>query len=118
MPLLGRQHKTLSDAGFTEFEMGIFNENLRQAPQVFDLNKPFWQSRLKKRKEWIAKWIKQGGTKISFAKMLNSYYRSSRKASPWDFVKLEYKPPKKVGKYKEAQKRRIARRLAKRGIKT
>ena len=117
MPLLGRQEQQLRDAGFTGFELGIFNENLRQAPQVFDLNKPFWQARIKKRKEWVAKWIRDGGTKVSFAKMLNSYYRSSKKASPWDFVKLEYKPPKKASSYKQAQKRRIQKRLSARRIK-
>lgn len=43
--------------------------------------------------------------------MLVDYYRKSKRTSPWDWVKLEYKPPKKLKDFQEAAKKRAEKRI-------
>lgn len=87
--LTDRQIQKLRSSGYSLFEIGILNENLRQRPQVFDLTNPAWQAALKSRTAWISSLKRQGAGPERIEHQIQSYYHN-RKATPWDFLKAEY----------------------------
>jgi len=106
--LLRRDVKKLRKAGFTDWEIGTLNENLRQRPQVLDLTTIVWQKVLRRRTALIDKWVKSGKSLEQFNKKIMSYYTSTRKASIWDWVKIEYRPSRKVKDFTAALAKRAA----------
>ena len=85
------QVRQLRDAGYTDWEIGTINENLRQRPQVLNLSEPVWQEAMKKRHAWRERWCVQNDKGMrQFSQMVNAYYRKSKQGSPWDWLKIEY----------------------------
>lgn len=111
--LLLRDIKKLRTAGFTDWEIGILNENLRQRPQVLDLTTKVWQAVMSKRRSLRQRWLEsgrltEGRTLAEFDRRVKAYYLSSRKASVWDWVKLEYRPVTRITDFKAGLERRKA----------
>ena len=94
-------------------EIGIINENLRQAPQHIDLTRGTWKDVLGKRALWFYRQRRAGRSEAAINKEINSRYMQDKKASPWDFVKIEYHPPTKLSDFKAAQAARAKRRANK-----
>ena len=115
MGLLARQEKSLTKAGFTRYEIDKLQENLREKPQVVDLRQGVWRIVMRKRSDWIKRWFKSGKSWGEFTDMLEKFYRKSKKASPWDWLKMEYpafaKGVKLVKDFRAAAARRAKKRL-------
>ena len=84
--------------------------------QDFDFNAAPFQAMLKSRNEYFSKLRKLGWNNLQIRQRINMLYTSKRgKASPWDFLKIEYKPPTKlsdsVWATKLKSKLRISRKL-------
>ena len=84
------------------------NENLRQRPQVLDLTTIVWSKVLRRRTALIDKWIASGKSLEQFNKKIMSYYTSTKKASIWDWVRVEYRPARKVKDFTAALSKRAA----------
>ncbi len=84
------QARRLRNSGFTNTEIGILRENLRQRPQELDLNKGVWQAAMARRRLLVNKWLSEGKTMLDFTLMLERFYIKQKGASPWDWLKVEY----------------------------
>jgi len=57
---------------------------------------PF-QDMIRTRREYVAKLRAQGWNDLQVRQRVNMlYHRKTGKASPWDFLKIEYRPDKKI----------------------
>jgi len=57
------------------------------------------------RQQWIKGLLAQGWTKEEIEREARAYYTRDTSRSPWDFIRLEYKPREKKD-YQEAARRR------------
>ena len=105
----------LRRAGFLDSEIIEFDQatdstgNLQ--PQI-NLNTPVWQAAMKSRYDWIQDKVARGWTKQQIISMIRNYYAKSKTASPWDFLKAEYRPAKKTD-FITALRRRTQKKLRK-----
>lgn len=65
---------------------------------------------MKSRSDWIKDKIERGWEDDEITEELRNYYRRGEKRSPFDFLRIEYKPPTKVD-YREAVRRRAEARV-------
>ena len=97
----------LRQAGFLQQELDRWNRDLLAKPQKVDLTTGTWKSVMEGRRRWRAGWKKRGLSKFSIDQKLRDFYVAVGDTfSPFDFLKLEYWPPKRV----KAQRFQIAKR--------
>lgn len=104
---------TLRRAGFIPREINEFQWAVSEngKPYVTDLESPVWRDVIRHRKEMIAKLEEQGYSKAEQRAGIERFYTlRGGKFSPFDWLKIEYRPLKRVN-YKEVQKRNVRRRI-------
>ena len=94
----------LKRSGFIQEEIEEFSA------QNIDLGLPVWQDVINERKAWIIDKVDRGWSRDDIKQALSDYYAKGKKRNPWDFVKANYKPPKKID-YLVAAKKRAQLRL-------
>jgi hypothetical protein len=104
----------LRQAGFLESEIegfanAVTSDGKPQPP--IDIDSPVWQAVLESRREWWVDKIDRGWTEQEIINELQNYYRRDAKRNPWDFIKAEYKPPRKKD-YMEIARKRYAAQIA------
>lgn len=113
MPLTKTQREKLRDAGFMPFEIRrISNARTPDGSfQEIDISGPAWQSTIESRRTWVASLIRAGWSKDDIRASLRRYYRRRRGRSPFDFLKIEYRPPKRLTDFQYALKLRSRSRI-------
>ena len=115
--------KKLRDSGFILYEIDKLDKAVDPAgvPQSTDLTSPAWQATIEHRHNWVrnmqARIVqmltmqgKETTPEMSFErirKMIFDYYKRDKTRSPFDFLKVEYEPKKRVD-YHEALRKRKA----------
>lgn len=93
--LTNNQKGILSASGFLPFEIKAFNQ--AKTPdgkqQDFQFNSGPVQAMIKSRAKWRVDLNKRGISDQQVAVLIRLYYRKKGDASPFDFIKAEYKPP-------------------------
>lgn len=98
------QKLKLQRAGFTPYEIRRIDEAKTPdgKPQKAVLSDGPWQDAMANRFAYVRRLRQKGWKPVEIARAINSYYRKYKKASPFDFLKLEYKPPKKLTDYRSS----------------
>ena len=104
--LTQEQIKVFRAGGFTEFEIGVINENLRTRPQEIDPESEAWQQVFKNRLNFIRSKLNQGMPLGAIHDRIISFL-SRQKGTPWDFLREAY--PLKGSKRSDFNKRIEAR---------
>ncbi len=103
----------LREAGFIEEEiMAIANAKTATGgdqPPV-KLDSPVWQAVMESRREWWIDKVERGWKEYEIVNEMQNYYRRDNKRNPYDFIKAEYKPPKKAD-YMEIVRKRHANEI-------
>ena len=100
--------KVFRKGGFTDFEIGMINEGLRERPQTIDPANEAWQAVFKERLNYIRSKLNAGYTLRQIQSKIAAYVRNRDKGqSPWDFLREAY--PIKGGKKTDFNKRVEAR---------
>ena len=104
----------LRAAGFLDYEIeqyatAVDSESKPQPP--IDISQPVWQRAMKSRRDWVEDKISRNWTEAEIREELMNYYRRGEKRSPWDFLRIEYRPPTRID-YREAIRRRAQARVA------
>lgn len=98
----------LRHAGFLESEIMKLAEAKtskgEDQPPV-NLSSPAWTRVLESRREWWIDKVDRGWTTHEIVAELENYYRRDSKRTPFDFLRAEYRPPKKLD-YLEIVRRR------------
>jgi len=105
--------QTLLAAGFLQYEVDQYAKAVDPAgnPQpAVDLSQPVWQRAMRSRRDWVEDKINRGWSEAEIQDELMNYYRRGEKRSPWDFLKIEYRSPKRLD-YLEAVRRRAQARV-------
>ena len=113
MTLSQADAERLRHAGFLESEIMELAEAKTaigaDQPQI-NLDSPVWQAVIKSRREWWIDKLDRGWTEHEIVNELENYYRRDKGRNPFDFLKAEYKPPKKVD-YIEIIRKRYAEQI-------
>ena len=101
----------LRQAGFIEGEIegfanAVFADGKPQPP--VNLDSPVWTRVLESRREWWIDKVERGWIEREIIGELQNYYRRDAKRNPFDFIRAEYKPPKKHSYMDIARKRAAA----------
>jgi hypothetical protein len=112
------QKKMLYSEGFLpreiiEFERAIGGDvrsGHRVKQEIAFNSKPFLAMRRSRRK-YIANLRQVGWNDYEIRQKLNDYYRLGMGRSPFDYLKAEYRPARKLTDFEDATKRRIRSRL-------
>lgn len=119
MPLSRADQERLSRAGFLDFEIEHFN--WAQAPDMsyieIDLSSATWQAVMRRRRAWIDAMLRQKWSNAQIERAIRKWYEAKRSRNPFDWVKAEYRPPRRISDYQEARRKRAeaeAKRLYKR----
>lgn len=111
MSISFEDYQRLRNVGFTEYEI----EQLSNAtdpsgnPQPpIDLNSAPWEATLESRKWWLVDKIEKGWSEEEINETINNFYMRDRRRSPWDFLKIEYRPPKRVDYWSAMRNRKKA----------
>lgn len=100
--------KVFKRGGFTDFEIGMINEDLRLRPQTIDPNSAAWQQVFKARLDYIRTCLSKRMSLGSIYAKIISYSKSkNREHTPWDFLREIY--PVRGQKRSDFQKRIDAR---------
>lgn len=98
-------------AGFTDYEvMEMANAKTadgKDQPPI-DINSSTWKSMMESREKWISDKINRGWNDEQIDNEVMDYYRRDERRSPFDFLKLEYRPPKKVDYWEAIRNRKRA----------
>jgi len=76
----------------------------QQQPPI-DLDSQVWQNVLESRVKWIEQKLADGWNEERIREEIMAYYRRGTSRNPFDFLKAEYRPPKRVD-YWEAMRRK------------
>lgn len=92
----------LRRAGFTEHELDLLanakTPDGKDQPAI-DVGSPAWQSTLKSRREWYDDKIAKGWKDQEIINEVFNYYAADKRRTPFDFLKIEYRPRKRVDYY-------------------
>ena len=113
MPLSIEDARTLRRSGFIAWEVKKYDEAVAPdgTPQVINLQTKTWQAAIASRRAWVSDKIRRGWPKAQIAGAIMGYYIMKKERNPFDFIKIEYKPPKKLTDYQEATKKRVEQRV-------
>jgi len=85
--------------GFLDYEIAQFaaGKTVKGADQpAIDISSPIWKSILFSRYEWTQDKISRGWSEKEIENEIMNYYARDKKRNPWDLLKAEYKPLKRV----------------------
>lgn len=113
MTISQRDAERLHQAGFlvTEIEalsVAKMPDGKDQPP--INLDSPAWQAVLQSRSSWRDRLVQKGWDEEGITNEIRDYYRKDDRRSPWDFLKAEYRPQKKVD-YLEARRAQMAKQI-------
>ena len=95
-------------AGFLQHEIDELSEartaDGKGQPPIH-LDSPAWQATMESRRRWLDDKLNRNWTEDDIQREIIGYYEKGSQRSPWDFLKAEYKPPKKID-YIDARRRR------------
>jgi len=114
MPLSFDDTLTLSKAGFLPHEIKVFNELVASdgTPQVIDINSQAWQDMIKSRMAWVGHMRHVVGWPDNVIEdKINLWYKLKTGRTPLDFLRAEYKPPKRISDYQEARQARAEKQV-------
>lgn len=77
----------------------------KQQESIYN-SEPF-KAMIKSRREYITDRMKEGFTRLHVKDKIKEYYRLKSGRSPFDFLKLEYKPTKRLTDFVEAVKKKV-----------
>ena len=105
----------LRRSGFLPWEIKKFDEAKAPdgSPQQLNVNTKTWQAAMESRRRWVGDKMRRGWTPKRIAVSIIGYYVMHKGASPFDFIKVVYKPPKGLTDYQQAAKARAQRRVSK-----
>ena len=114
MTISAQDATRLTQAGFLESEVQAIAEaktvtGIDQPP--VNLDSPIWQSVMESRREWWTDKLDRGWTEHEIVNELQNYYRRDEKRNPFDFIRAEYKPPRKKD-YMDIVRKRAAAQIA------
>ena len=112
--LNAKQKKVLFDTGFLPQEIDEFDDARTPDGKLQDLafdSAPFRAMR-ESRTKWILKLKKSGWNNRQIVEQIKRYYRLKAGRSPFDFLKIEYQPPKKLTDFAEAVKLKVRSRVS------
>lgn len=83
---------------FLDIEVLAFAEatNPDGSPHTVNIDGPAWRATIKSRQEWYDDKIERGWSEEQIERELRAYYDRDLKRTPWDFLKAEYRPPKRI----------------------
>lgn len=115
MPLSRGQRDRLLDAGFLPFE--VRQIHLAKAPdgsyQSIDLTGATWQATIASRRRWVERQLDEGRSKDEIRKVIIRFYRRRGAGrDPFAFLKIEYKPPRRLSDFQFAMKLRARKRIS------
>lgn len=102
MTISSNDAENLRRAGFTEYELDLLanakTPDGKDQPAI-KIDGPAWQSSLRSRRQWYDDRIANGWTEQQIINAVFSYYAADKKRTPFDFLKIEYRPRKRVDYY-------------------
>lgn len=114
MTISSRDAERLAHAGFLRSEIEAL-ANAKTATGAdqppINLDGPAWRAVLNSRSEWWVDKMDRGWTESEIREALGNYYRRDESRTPFDFLRAEYKPPKRVD-YIEIIRKRHAAQIA------
>ncbi len=112
--LTAKQKKILLDTGFLPDEIKQFDaaKTPDDKQQDLDFDSAPFQAMIESRRKWILNLKKRGWNNAQIIIQLKRYYALKSGRSPFDFLKLEYRPPKKLTDFVEATKVHIRSRVS------
>lgn len=117
MPLNKNQKQILQDAGFLKseiFKIGHAKTPDGKAYQKVDLDTGTWQAVINSRRRWIKRRLAQGWTRNELINSMRLYYRKRKGRDIWAFLKIEYRPTRRLSDFQFAIKLRDRARISKR----
>jgi hypothetical protein len=111
MTISAKDAEILRDAHFLESEIESFANAVTSSgnPQPpINIESPIWQAVLTSRREWHDDKIQRGWTQEEIVAELENYYKRDKKRNPFDFIRAEYKPPKRKDYMEIARARQAA----------
>lgn len=108
MPLSYEDRQILDKSGFIEEEIDAFGDARApdDTPQVINIQSGTWQDAIRSRLAWWNDKRNMGWPEVKIREALRRYYRQDEERSPWDFIKVEYRPPKRLTDYQDARQKR------------
>lgn len=103
--LTSHNRTLLRNAGFIDIELQKF-ESADAFPNGPLENFPAWMTMMDSRREWVEDKINRGWTEDEIERELANYYRHDSRRTPFDFLRAEYRPPKKSRDYQNMITRR------------
>ena len=110
-----RNAQMLRKAGFLPEEIDRFNSMVDPAGRPQDVNSLIktgpWQAMIAARRNY---WQQERKRKISdaaIAAKIRAYYRAFTKRKPWDFLKREYHPPRRITDFQAYARGEASRRI-------
>lgn len=98
MPLNRHQKEFLLDAGFLPSEVRKFSR--ARTPdggyQTIDFSGATWQNTISSRRNWVRRRLDAGWTKDEIRRAILRYYKRRAGRTPYDFLRIEYKKPRKL----------------------
>ena len=118
--LTAEQKRQLAHDGFLPSEILAYSRAVTPTGQVQALNydsQTFSMAR-KSRREWVKQLLNEGWSTLEIKEQVNQYYKKNKSKSPFDWLKLEYQPAKKIVDFQSAMatKKRAIRRSATRQL--
>jgi len=104
----------LRNAGFLEQEIqeianAVTPDGNPQPP--IDITGASWRAMMESRSKWIGERMLDGWDERQIRDNILAYYAKDARRNPFDFLKLEYRPPKRIN-YFEALRNRKERQIA------
>lgn len=100
--LNNKQKQVLWESGFTRAEIAAYNGATTPDGEHFqhiDITTKAWKANIARRSRAYNKLIKKGFKDTDIRAQFQRYYVVRGGQSPWDFLKVEYKPPKMTKDY-------------------
>jgi len=106
------QISKLKRAGFTEREINEYQWSVSEKgkPYVTSIDTPLWRDVIQDRKDLVAKLSSQGWNRSEILSGIDKFYTMRGNFDPFDWLKAEYRNPKKVG-YRRSERKRVKRRI-------
>ncbi len=99
MTLSSNDAQRLIRAGFTQFEVRALSQATDPSGNLqpmIDIDSPVWQDVISKRQGWIQDKVAREWTEEEIDNAIMNYYTQGAERSPWDFLKVEYRPPGRI----------------------
>jgi hypothetical protein len=106
--LTPKQVMILRQAGFIPYEIAKYSAAVDRKgnAQNIDLTTGTWQGVISKRRSYVTAMIKKGWSRQKITDAFMRFYSQKKGSQPFDWLKVEYKPPRKLTDFAFAVKMR------------